>query len=91
MKNKILKNSLYGETKNKSKDCPKIIRSKIFPSDIYKKHKSKDEVEKSLGDSEIIEENEKCPKCKGIMVTNYGPGISCTFCVDCGYNEYDYY
>lgn len=32
----------------------------------------------------------KCPKCKGILVINYGPGISYTRCVDCDYDEYDY-
>lgn len=51
--------------------------------------KSIEEVKERLGDSELIEEN-PCPKCGGILVTNYGSGISCTICVECGYNEYDY-
>ena len=54
-----------------------------------KRHKTMQEVKKILGKSEVIEE-EKCPQCGGITVTNYGPGISCTFCVDCDYNDYDY-
>ena len=54
-----------------------------------KRHKTMQEVKKILGESEVIEE-ERCSECGGIMVTNYGPGISCTFCVDCGYNDYDY-
>ena len=53
-------------------------------------HKTINEVKKRLGKSEMIEE-ERCPQCGGIMVTNYGPGISCTFCVDCGKNDYDYF
>lgn len=51
--------------------------------------KSIEEVKKGLGKSEIIEES-RCPECSGILVTNYGPGISCTFCVECDYNDYDY-
>lgn len=55
------------------------------------KHKTLKEVKRMIkSDHEIIEEGEKCPKCGGILVTNYGDGISCTFCVDCGHNEYDY-
>lgn len=46
------------------------------------KHKPEEEVEKSLGKNEVIEDDRNCPKCHGILVTNYGPGISCTFCVD---------
>ena len=53
------------------------------------KHKTEAEVKKNLGKSERIEEN-KCPDCGGILVTSYGVGISCTCCVDCGYNDYDY-
>jgi ribosomal protein S27AE len=53
-------------------------------------HKTKEEIKKNLGKNETIEENTKCPNCGGILVTNYGDGISCTFCVDCDYNEYDY-
>ena len=59
------------------------------------KHKKKSEIK--LGKSEIFTEDlysrqsaGKCPECGGILVTNYGEGISCTFCVDCDYNEYDY-
>ena len=55
-----------------------------------KRHKTMKEVRKVIGESEVIEEEERCPQCGGIMVTNYGPGISCTFCVDCDYNDYDY-
>ncbi len=54
------------------------------------KMKSMEEVKKCLRKSELIEEA-RCPECGGILVTNYGPGISCTFCVECDYNEYDYY
>ena len=59
------------------------------------KHKKKSEIK--LGRSETFTEDlysnpeaGKCPKCGGILGTNYGDGISCTFCVDCDYNEYDY-
>ena len=48
-----------------------------------------EEVKKGLGKNEVIE-NLRCPECGGILVTNCGDGISCTFCVDCGYDEYDY-
>lgn len=56
-------------------------------------HKRKSEIK--LGKSEVFtedvySESGKCPKCNGILVTNYGDVISCTFCVDCDYNEYDY-
>jgi len=53
------------------------------------KHKTLKEVKKNLGDSELIEKT-KCPKCGGILVTSYGIDISCTLCVDCTFNEYDY-
>lgn len=54
-------------------------------------HKRKSEIK--LGKSEVFTEDiypesGRCPKCNGILVTNYGDGISCTFCVDCDYNEY---
>ncbi len=55
-----------------------------------KNHKTYQEVERGLGRTEVIEENMRCPECGGILATNYGEGISCTFCVDCDYNEYDY-
>ena len=49
-----------------------------------------------LGPNKVIEDR-KCPKCGGILITNYGPGISCTFCIGnghidsgCSYNDYDY-
>lgn len=51
-------------------------------------HKTKRELK--LGKDEVLED-ETCPKCGGLLVTNYGQDISCTFCVDCDYNEYDYY
>ena len=56
-------------------------------------HKRKSEIK--LGKSEVFTEDiypesGRCPKCNGILVTNYGDGISCTFCVDCDDNEYDY-
>lgn len=52
-------------------------------------HRTLEEVEKDLASNEVIE-NTECPECGGIIVTNYGPGMSCTFCVDCSYNIYDY-
>jgi len=42
-----------------------------------------------LGDSEFIADY-KCPKCGGDLITNYGPGISITFCTKCGYSDEDY-
>lgn len=51
--------------------------------------KTENEVRKNLGKSEVIEEK-KCPECGGILVTKYGHGISCTFCVDCDYDDYNY-
>ena len=56
-------------------------------------HKQKSEIK--LGKSEVFTKEiypkgGRCPKCNGILVTNYGDRISCTFCVDCDYNEYDY-
>ena len=50
-------------------------------------------LEKAYDGMEKIEPQktgEKCPECGGILVTNFGAGISCTFCVDCDYNDYDY-
>jgi ssDNA-binding Zn-finger/Zn-ribbon topoisomerase 1 len=46
----------------------------------------------TLGENEVLEENQKCPECGGQLITNYGPGISCTFCTneECNYNDYDY-
>lgn len=54
------------------------------------RHQTYEEVKKDLGKNEVIEEDMRCPECGGILVTNCGDGISCTFCVDCGYDEYDY-
>lgn len=51
--------------------------------------KTMEEVKKTLDSSETIREI-CCPKCGGILVTKDGPGISCTFCVECDYDEYDY-
>lgn len=47
---------------------------------------SLDEAKDNLG----REENIRCPKCGGILVTSQGAGISGSICVDCGYDEYDY-
>lgn len=48
------------------------------------KHKNKSEIK--LGRDESFTEDlynnseaGKCPECGGILVTNYGDGISCTF------------
>lgn len=37
-----------------------------------------------------IKEDWKCPECGGDIITNYGPGISISFCTKCGYEEEDY-
>lgn len=41
---------------------------------------------------EIRDENTRCPKCGGILVSKFGPGITLTFCVkdNCDYEDYDY-
>ncbi len=57
------------------------------------KHKCKNEIK--LGkDEEFVEDvyhwNKKCPKCCGILIMKFGPGISHTYCVDCDYDDYDY-
>lgn len=56
------------------------------------KHKVKKDIK--LGENELfgdgINEDAKCPNCGGILITSYGAGISCTFCADCDYNDYDY-
>ena len=54
------------------------------------RHQTYEEVKKDLGKNEVIEDDMHCPECGGILVTNCGDGISCTFCVDCDYDEYDY-
>lgn len=51
--------------------------------------KTENEVRKNLGKSEVVEEK-RCPNCGGILVTKFGHGISCTLCVDCDYDDYDY-
>lgn len=50
-----------------------------------------------LGKSEVFTselydspEAGKCPKCGASLITNFGPGISCTFCLKCSYTDYDY-
>jgi len=43
-----------------------------------------------LGENEILEDHIECPDCGGQLITNYGPGISCTFCTSCNYSDYDY-
>lgn len=72
-----------------------IMQNKITNGVSFMKHKNKSEIK--LGRDESFTEDlynnseaGKCPECGGILVTNYGDGISCTFCVDCDYNEYDY-
>lgn len=52
-----------------------------------KRHTPKSAIK--LGRNEVIEEY-RCPKSGGILVTNFGPGIEVTFCVDCDYDDYDY-
>ena len=41
---------------------------------------------------DIRERNTRCPKCGGILITNFGAGISVEFCAEegCGYEDYDY-
>lgn len=46
-------------------------------------------MEKSEFPEDVFPNNGKCHECGGILVTNFGDGISCTFCVDCDYNDYD--
>lgn len=69
------------------------LNSHLLKKGIIMKHKRKNEIK--LGKNEeftedIYPNNGKCPECGGILVTNFGSGISCTFCVDCDYNDYDY-
>ena len=45
--------------------------------------------EEMLGDNEILVDW-KCPECGGDIITNYGPGISISFCTHCGYEDEDY-
>ena len=36
-------------------------------------------------------EGTRCPKCGGILIANFGAGISVEFCAEgCGYEDYDY-
>lgn len=57
------------------------------------KHKKKSDI-KLRNDEQFTEDiypdAGKCPKCGGILVTSFGPGIECTVCVDCNYTDYDY-
>lgn len=41
---------------------------------------------------ELRDKNTRCPKCGGILVSKFGPGITLTFCVEdnCDYEDYDY-
>ncbi len=41
---------------------------------------------------ELRDENTRCPKCGGILVSKFGQGITLTFCVEdnCDYEDYDY-
>ena len=69
------------------------LNSHLLEKGATMKHKKKYEIK--LGKNEKFTEdvypnNGKCPECGGILVTNFGAGISCTFCVDCDYNDYDY-
>ena len=38
------------------------------------------------------EYNNRCPKCGGLLIANFGPGISVEFCAEdnCDYEDYDY-
>jgi hypothetical protein len=56
-------------------------------NNIPQNHKPEEAIK--LGPNEIIEKY-PCPKCGGILVTNYGPGIEITCCVDCDYSDTDY-
>ena len=42
-------------------------------------------------DEEFVEDN-RCPKCGGLLIVNFGMGISVEFCAedDCDYEDYDY-
>ena len=35
-------------------------------------------------------QNYPCPDCGGDLITNFGPGISITFCPKCSYSDTDY-
>ena len=40
---------------------------------------------------EIAKSAKRCPKCGGILIANFGAGISVEFCAEgCGYEDYDY-
>ncbi len=43
----------------------------------------------TLGKNEVLEKK-PCPECGSRLVTDYGNGISCTFCIDkdCFYNSF---
>lgn len=57
------------------------------------KHKKKNEIKLDKNEEfaeDVCQNNGKCPKCGGILITKFRASISCTFCVDCDYNDYDY-
>lgn len=41
---------------------------------------------------DIRENNNRCPKCGGLLIANFGAGISVEFCAEsnCDYEDYDY-
>lgn len=47
-------------------------------------------------DEEFVEDirecNNRCPKCGGLLIANFGAGISVEFCAEdnCDYEDYDY-
>jgi len=48
-------------------------------------------VVKELGENEVLEEKIRCPVCNGQLITNYGCGMSVTYCPRCHYSDYDYF
>ena len=47
-------------------------------------------------DEEFVEDirecNNRCPQCGGLLIANFGAGISVEFCAEdnCDYEDYDY-
>lgn len=41
---------------------------------------------------DIRENNNRCSKCGGLLIANFGTGISVEFCAEsnCDYEDYDY-
>lgn len=41
---------------------------------------------------DIRENNNRCPKCGGLLIANFGTGNSVEFCAEsnCDYEDYDY-